>query len=255
MIFAILNQKGGVGKTTTSVIMAALAVQAGYRVLLVDLDPQANCSDSLGVESAPSLYESLVNERPLQDLVIEARPNLFLLRSDKTTMLAENIVKGRDYSEYALANALENYDYDLVFLDCAPSARVLHTGALVAADYLIIPTELENFSVKGIVEVERTLKSARKMTTSNCEIAGILPTNLNRRKQEYQAQLANLAEVYGKLVWPPIPTDAKIDVAHRKGLTLLEFAPKSPALIGRKEGKKYIGGYRQAFERLLEYVK
>jgi chromosome partitioning protein len=255
MIFTVMNQKGGVGKTTTSVMLSALAANSGRRVLLVDLDSQANCSDALGVDSAPALYDVLVDEKPLDELIIEARPNLFLLRSDKTTLLAENIIKGRDYSEYALANALENYDFDLVILDCAPSARVLHTGALVAADYLIIPTELATFSVKGIMEIERTLKSARKMTTSNCQLAGILPTKLHRSNSEYRAQRANLEEIYGAIVWPPIPVDAKIDVAHRKGLTLMEYAPRSPALIGRKEGRKYVGGYHQAFERLIELVR
>lgn len=255
MIIAVINQKGGVGKTTTAVNLADLAARAGYAVLLMDTDSQANCADALGLDSGPELYKLLVDEQPLESLVISsARPNLDLLRSDKSTLLAENIVQGRDFREYCLSNALDAYAYDLVLIDCAPSAHVLHTAAMVASDYILVPAELAQFAVKGVFEIQRTLKSIQRMTTTNCQLAGILPTKLNRSRDESHEQLSNLADIFGGLVWPPIPVDAKVEKANRVGKTLAEYNTQSPALIGYKAGQKRVGGYQQAFERLRELL-
>lgn len=250
MIVSILNQKGGVGKTTTAVTIADLAARHGYKTLLVDLDAQGNCSDSLGIEKGPDLFNVLVASQPVDKTAVHARQNLELIRSDKSTLQAENIVQGANWKEYVLANALENHPYDLVILDCAPSAHVLHIAAMVCSDYLIIPTQLSQFSAAGVIEVESSLKFARRMTATNCEILSILPTMLNRSIDESHSQLDNLVDQYGGLVWSPIPTDAKIIRANRHGQTLTEYAPKTPALTGIKVGQARIGGYNHVFNDL-----
>lgn len=253
-VVAIINQKGGVGKTTTAINLADLAAVAGYQVLLMDTDAQANCADGLGLETGPEMYRLLVDEDPLDSLVIEARPNLRLLRSDKSILLAETIVQGRDFREYCLANALEGHPYDLVLIDCAPSAHVLHTAAMVAADFILVPTELAQFAVKGIFEVNHSLASIQRLTSSRCQFGGILPTKLNRSKDESHAQLANLVDVFSGLVWPPIPTDAAVERSNRAGKTLREYRPATPALTGYKAGLDRVGGYEQAFQRLQEVM-
>jgi chromosome partitioning protein len=255
LIFSILNEKGGVGKTTTSVEMAAALAREGFATLLMDLDAQANCANALGVDKAPDLYEVLVNGKSVEKAAIQARPNLYLVRSDKNTYKAENFVKGGNYAEACLADVLEGHPYDVVVLDCAPSAHVLHIAAIVCSDWIIMPTELSNFSVLGVIEVESTITTARKRSGSRCQIAGILPVKLNLSKPESHLQYSNLVEIYPNVVWPAIPTDAQVEVAQRKGLTLFEHKPNTRALVGVKIGNRFVGGYNQAFSKLLERVK
>lgn len=254
MIIAILNQKGGVGKTTTAVTLADAAGRAGLSTLLIDLDAQGNCADALGLEKGPDLYNLLIGNWQLEQCSMQARANLSLVRSNATTLKAENVIQAGDWKEYVLANALEGHPYDLVILDCAPSAHVLHIAALVASDYVIIPTELSNLSTLGVTEVESTLSQARRMTSTNCKILSILPTRMNRARNESGAQYSNLVDIYPGLVWPAIPIDAKIEVAQRRGKTLFEFAPLTPALVGYKIRGQHYGGYNQAYQLLAERI-
>ena len=255
MIFAIANRKGGVTKTTTAVTLAYGTAEKGKKTLLVDLDPQANCADQLGVKSGPDLYHWLIDGQPLETVAQEVRPNLFLIRSDNMTVHAINILVGMDFKEYALSNALDGYDFDVVFLDCPPSASVIQTAALVAADYLIVPTTMEQLSIKGIYEIKQSLSSIQRVTQSNCQLIGIIPAKYDRRSDENPQQLEALVESFGGKVWAPVPTDAKVPVANRKGKTLWEYAPNTRALKGYKDGKKLIGGYQLILDRVLKLVK
>ena len=256
MIIAILNQKGGVGKTTTAVTIAAGLARMAIRTLLMDLDGQSNCSDALGLESAPDLHELLINNRPLKDLAAEARENLWLVRSEReSTRETETSIQVTAFGYNRLAKALKTYPYDAVILDCAPSADGLHFSALVASDYVLIPAEMAQLSIKGIYEVQETLNLVHEETRSNCEILGIIPTKYDRTHSEHRKQLENLAAAYPALVWPPIPVDAKCEIAHRKGQTLWEYAPRTRALTGWKEGQTTYGGYIQVLDKILEIVR
>ena len=254
MIVSFLNQKGGTAKTTSSITMASGAAAAGKKVCLIDLDPQANCSDGLGIEAGPDLYRLLIDGRPLEEVAQQARPNLWLVRGDRTTVQVKTILMSMDFREYALSNVLETHPYDLIILDNAPSMDVLQTAALVASDYLVIPTLMKQFSVKGIYDAQKSLMAVTRSTQSQCQVIGILPTAYDRRETESHAQLQNLVDVFGGLVWPVIPVDSKCTVANRAGQTLWEYAPKSPALLGYLEGGKRIGGYQAALKKLLELI-
>jgi chromosome partitioning protein len=229
MIIAIANQKGGVGKTTTAVTLAAGLALKGHSVLIVDLDVQGNVADALGMESGGELCTWLWREVPIGHVVHTGRDNLGVIRGDKTTVMLKQGLAGRDFREMVLVEALSGCGYEYVVLDCAPSVDVLHTAALVAANKLIVPTKLDQFAVKGVVETLHSLAAVRKASRGSCELAGIVPTFYDRTTNETQAQLENLVGGFPAHVWPVVPVDTACRVANRQGVTLWEYAGKSRA--------------------------
>ena len=154
--------------------------------------------------------------------------------------------------EYILADVLQNAGYDVIVLDCAPSVDLLHFAALVAADYLLIPTRLDKLAVNGVRDALQTLSALKRI--SQCQVAGILPTFYERVTLESHEQLIHLAQTFGRLVLPPIPQDTQCRVATRYGKTLWDYAPNAKALNGYEQGSKLIGGYIQVLERIKELL-
>jgi chromosome partitioning protein len=257
-IVTIANQKGGVGKTTTAVTLAMGLAMKGRQVLLVDLDTQGNVSDALGIEKSSSLYEWLILDKDMKEVAassmdrkdkkglnVIARTRLDVIRSDKTTAKLKMILGGMEYREQVIDRALNCYEnyWDDVVIDCAPSVDVLHTAAMVAADWLIIPTKLDQFSIDGVVETLNSLEAVRSMTKSKCKCAGIIPTFYDRVTKESHAQLKALAGVYPELVWPPVAQDTSCREASRLGKMLWEI-PHGRALTG----------YAECLERLMKIL-
>jgi chromosome partitioning protein len=254
-IFAILNQKGGVGKTTTAVTLASGLARMGYRVLLIDLDTQGNVADSLGLSPSDDLRRLLSPDIrcPLQKVFTPSGlERLDIIRSDKSTTALKQTLAGVTLREYVLADVLQDSSYDVIALDCAPSVDLLHFAALVAADYLLIPTRLEKLAVNGVRDALQTLAALKRI--SHCQVAGILPTFYERVTLESHEQLIHLAQTFGRLVLPPIPQDTQCRVASRYGKTLWEHEPNTKALIGYDQGNKHIGGYIQVLEQIKELM-
>jgi chromosome partitioning protein len=252
---AILNQKGGVGKTTTAVTLSSGFARKGYQVLLVDLDTQGNVADSLGIPQSDDLRCLLSPDlrRPLEQVISPSSlKGLFVIRSDKSTAGLKIILSGVTLREYILADVLEAANYDLIFFDCAPSVDLLHFAAIVAADYLLIPTRLDKLAVNGVRDALQTLASLKRI--SHCQVAGILPTFYERVTLESHEQLVHLAQTFGRLVLPPIPQDTQCRVASRFGKTLWEHEPNAKALTGYDQGNRRIGGYIQVLERIQELI-
>ncbi|GAB4423273.1 MAG: hypothetical protein Kow002_12800 [Anaerolineales bacterium] len=252
---AVLNQKGGVGKTTTAVTLASGLARNGYRVLLIDLDTQGNVADSLGLPHGDDLRRLLSPDiRSLLEQVItpSGQERLDIVRSDKSTTALKQTLAGVTMREYILADVLENAAYDLILMDCAPSADLLHFAALVAADYLLIPTRLDKLAVNGVRDALRTLAALKRI--SHCQVAGILPTFYERVTLESHEQLIHLVHTFGKLVLPPIPQDTQCRVASRYSKTLWEYSPQAKALLGYEQGNRRVGGYQQVLERVKEWL-
>ena len=247
MIIAIVNQKGGVGKTTTAVTLAHGAALRGYKVELIDLDPQGNCADSLGLDQGNELIPILQGQYKSHI----ARENLAVIRSDKSTADYKAALAGRQYREWAIAEALETHTADLIVMDCAPSIDVLHVAAINAADYVLIPTKLDQLAVKGILEMLKTLSEVNKRG-GKCKLAGIIPTFYDRSTNETQLQLENLAKYFKANLWPVIPVDTKAREATKEGMSLWEYAPGCRALTGIQG---IGGGYLAILDRTLNLLK
>ncbi len=255
LTLAVLNQKGGVGKTTTAVTIAHGLALRGYKTLLIDLDSQGNVADCLGLPAGNELYLALFPgiQKPLESTAAPGgRDNLFVLRSDRTTTNLKIALGSIDLREYVLDDLLSNTSFDVTVLDCAPSMDVLHTAAMVAAHYLLIPTRLDQLAVKGVRDVLTSLRALARITT--CELGAVLPTFYDRQTNESYLQLKHLAETFQELVWPPIPQDVNCRESTRYGQTLWEYAPKTRAMLGYTDSaaNRTVGGYQQVVDRIEE---
>jgi chromosome partitioning protein len=257
----IANFKGGVAKTTSALTFAHGLALRGKKTLLIDLDRQANATINLIRDAQDGLYKWLVLQYPLEKVVVEARPNLFLVPSDQSTEAVKRDLMLRDFRELALKRALKDAKYDVVILDAAPSEDVLHLSAMVVADIIVIPTELEPYSVYGIQEVYKSLAKIQELYGQAPRVAGILPVKYVKRRRESALQGEAVIKIFGaQTIWEPIPEDTKVRSAPNALQTLWEFAPNSPAMVGfevkNDEGEsRMVGGYIRALERLLEAVR
>ena len=229
---AILNQKGGVGKTTTAVTLAHGLAMAGLVTLLVDLDAQGNVADALGLMKEGMLYALLVENDMTP--VSSGRENLDVILSDKTTVAAKQVLAGRNFRELALRNALslmehqawvdDGHGYDVCVLDAAPGADLLQVGAMMAADGFLVPVALDHLAVVGAADALATAASLMAMGDA-AQFLGILPTMWERSTNESDEQMHLLVENYKQWVWEPVPKDTKAREAPAHGETLWEYAP------------------------------
>lgn len=246
-IITIANQKGGVGKTTTAVTLAHGLAMAGQKTVIVDLDPQGHVAFALGLEKTPGLYRLIVEENPVIDVIVAARENLDIISSDKKTEKVKRAVVISNYPTEILGKAVITPDYDVVIFDMAPSLDVLHVSALLASDWVLIPTKLDAMAVDGVNEV---LRSMGEVAERGHRLGyAILPTFFDRSTRETIVQLKALVETFHEHVWPPIPQDTKAREAPAFGKTLWEYCPNSSVVIGFGNGHE--GGYSSTLRRVM----
>ncbi len=253
IIFALANQKGGVGKTTTAVTLSNGFSLQNKRTLLVDLDPQGHVAFSFGVDKKPNLYNWLVMDEPLSNVVETVRPNLDILSSDKRTESVKRHITLMNFRETILSEHLHDSDYDVIILDMAPSLDILHINGLVASDWVLIPTRPDAMAVDGVKEILITMS---EISQRGHRFSGysILPTFFDRTTRETIAQFQEIVNAFGVNVLPPIPQDTRVREAAAYGKTLWEYSPNSPAMNGYDEGKGQVGGYKQIVQRLSEVI-
>ncbi|HPO61982.1 MAG TPA: AAA family ATPase [Candidatus Kapabacteria bacterium] len=186
-IIAIANQKGGVGKTTTSINLSASLAAAEYPVLLVDIDPQANATNGLGVESRKleyTIYECLINNHPVQEVIKETvMPNLKVLPSHINLVGAEIELVGKTNREMVLKNILFELkkEYKFIIIDCPPSLGLLTLNALTAADSVLIPVQCEYYALEGLGQLLNTISIVRYRLNTGLDIEGVLLTMFDTR--------------------------------------------------------------------------
>jgi len=232
-VIALANQKGGVAKTTSVASIGAALAEHGKRVLLIDLDPQACLTFSLGVDPDTverSIHDVLTAGVDLLEVVVPCDDGVDLVPSTIDLAGAEAMLLPRPGREYVLRTALEGAGtaYDVVLLDCAPSLGVLTLGALTAADGLIIPMPCEMLSHRGVGQLLDTVADVKKILNRDLEVWGILPTLFDGRSNHAREVLADVGERYQlPVLEPPIPKTVRFAEAPAVGRSILTTARTS----------------------------
>lgn len=226
-IIAIINQKGGVGKTTTAVNLASQLANLHHTVLLIDLDPQGNATSGLGImknELDATAYELLFKRSTLDGSVISAnRENLFLLPADANLAAAEIELATQANREYCLKDALKLATYDYIIIDCPPALGLLTINALAAASHVLIPVQSEYYALEGLGQLLSTIQRVHQSTNRNLEILGVLLTMFDKRTSLSEQVMEELHSHFGdKLFKTIIPRNIRLAEAPSFGKTVSE---------------------------------
>jgi chromosome partitioning protein len=228
---AVLNQKGGTGKTTTALNLAAGVAERGYEVLLVDVDAQGNIGASLGVHGDRSLYHVLVEGANPEDVAVPVRGHLDVVTSDASLAAAEQWLARRDDRDRSrvLAERMGSCDrrYHYVVLDCAPSLSLLNQNALTFADEVVIPVACDYLGLVGVKQVLRTLRDVERVLGHSVRIAGVLPTFYDGRTRLAREAHDTLQKHFKERCLEPIRRSTRLAEAPSHKQTIFEYAPDS----------------------------
>ena len=227
---AVLNQKGGTGKTTTAINLAAGIADRGYDVLLVDLDAQGNVGASLGIRGERTLYHLLVEHCTVDDVIVPVRGHFDVITSDATLAAAEVALARLDaHRDRVLSERLTVLKgrYQYIVLDCGPSLNLLNQNALSFADEVMIPVSCDYLALVGVKQVLKTLKDIDKHLGHQVRISGVVPTFFDARTRLAKDAVETLTGHFKERLYEPIRRSTKLAEAPSHRQTIFEYAPES----------------------------
>ncbi|MGZ4674921.1 MAG: ParA family protein [Acidimicrobiia bacterium] len=246
-ILAIANQKGGVGKTTTSVNLGAALAEMGYRVLVVDLDPQGNATTGLGVnarELSGSIYDVIMNDAAIEDCVEPTTlKNLFVAPATIDLAGAEIELVPAFSRELKLRRALHEIrdDYDYMIIDCPPSLGLLTVNGLAAADDVIVPIQCEYYALEGLSQLIRNVSLVQKNLNPSLDVRGIVLTMYDARTKLADQVEQEVRKHFGRTVYETVvPRTVRLSEAPSFGQPIILFDPTSRGAVAYRELAKEV---------------
>lgn len=233
-IISIVNQKGGVGKTTTAVNLGAYLSALGKFVLLIDLDPQANATSGLGIDKnavARGVYEVLIGEAGIREVVVPTKLDGFRLVPATAALAGATIeLVGLNRREFRLLDALLEMrnDYDFILIDCPPSLGLLTVNGLTAADQVLIPVQAEYYALEGLGALVETVTLVRDNLKPNLDVLGAVITMFDKRNSLSDAVMKDLYQYFPNRIFRSvIPRNVRLAEAPSHGMSIFEYDPAS----------------------------
>ncbi|MBP9989471.1 MAG: ParA family protein [Ruminococcus sp.] len=231
---AVVNQKGGVGKTTSTVNLAACVAARGYKVLLIDIDPQGNATSGLGVnkrELEISAYDVIINAKPIEEAMIKTEfDNLWLLPSSMRLAGAELELVDMQRRESKVKNsvALVKDKFDYIFMDCPPSLGLITLNGLCAADTVLVPIQCEYYALEGLSQLMSTIRQVKRLYNPRIDMEGVLLTMFDGRLNLTHQVVDELKRFFPKKVYgTAIPRNVKLSEAPSYGLPIIYYDKNS----------------------------
>lgn len=225
---AVMNQKGGTGKTTTTVSLAHGLAKRGHKVLIVDMDSQGNVGICMGSDGAKNLYHVMVENTAPEEAIIPVRDKLDLLPSDNLLAKVEVHLAHVEHPARSMKRRFRDIDsYDYIILDCGPSLSLLNQNALYFADHVLIPVACDYLSLVGVKQILRTLKGIQQQLRHPITVMGVLPTFYDVRNRISHEVIRTLDRYFKDKVLAPIRINTRLKEAPSKQQSIFEYAPKS----------------------------
>ena len=224
----IINQKGGVAKTTTTINLATCLAQKGKRVLVLDLDPQGNISTCLCVNGEKTMYNLLTEDIEPFDCIVNIAENLDVITSDASLAKAELVLAGETSRETFLKRKMESvFNYDYIIIDCPPSLSLLNINALLYAQEAFIPVATDFLALEALKKMTQTIDEINELFDHDIRITSVIPTMFDKRIKSAKETLTEIKRGYDEIVTDPIRINSKLREAPSAGKDIFEFSKRS----------------------------